>query len=131
VADIIEGLDLMWKGMTIVFGFLFLLMVYMYLIPYIKKSKNRSFNDLTQKNIQNTENKVINTGKPAEPVETVPDELAAAIAAAIYSHTGKRPKQMFITPTPQPGELHNVWGVAGRQDLMLSRDLTGQVGFQY
>jgi sodium pump decarboxylase gamma subunit len=131
LADIIDGLDLMWKGMTIVFGFLFLLMVYMYLIPYIRKRKKSSLNDPTQKNIQNTEKNINNNGKDAETVETVPDELAAAIAAAIYLQTGRKPKQIFITPTPQPGEPYNVWGVAGRQELMLSRDLTGQMGFQY
>ena len=55
----------------------------------------------------------------------------AAIAAGIYTITGKKTKRLIITAPTGTTSQYNLWGVAGRQDLMLARDISGQVGFQY
>jgi hypothetical protein len=61
----------------------------------------------------------------------VSEVVVAAIAAAIFKHSKKIPKQLIFTTPAQELVPYNVWGVAGRQDLMAARDMTGQVGFQY
>jgi Na+-transporting methylmalonyl-CoA/oxaloacetate decarboxylase gamma subunit len=140
LAEVIEGLDLMWKGMIIVFGFLVLLMVFMKLVPIISKrrfSRNSTTNDpklqssskptkITRKNDSKNQNRVTSIDD-----SEVPEAVVAAIAAAIYTHTGKKPKHLMIQSAAGTREPYNIWSVAGRQDLMVSRDLTGQVGFQY
>ena len=63
--------------------------------------------------------------------DTIPEVTAAAIAAAIFAHTGKKPRQIVITTPTGATQQINLWSVAGRQDIMLTRDITGQVGFQY
>lgn len=63
--------------------------------------------------------------------ETVSELEIAAIAAAVYSQTGKEPQKIVITSPTGVTTSINIWGTAGRQDLMQSRDVVGQVGFQY
>jgi sodium pump decarboxylase gamma subunit len=132
LVEIIDGLDLMWKGMIIVFGFLVLLMVFMKLVPILSKKgllQKRAKND---PNLSPKSKIAPRTGKQTpNPDDEVPEAVVAAIAAAIYTHTGKKPKHLMIRSPTGTREPYNIWGVAGRQDLMVSRDITGQVGFQY
>lgn len=76
-------------------------------------------------------NQLTTDDKSVNPSSELSEITVAAIAAAICAHTGKKPKQLIITTPSGAVEEINLWAAAGRQDLMLSRDLTGQVGFQY
>lgn len=142
-------------GMGVVFGFLILLVFYMKLVPILSRKKG-PFKKGTFLN-RNTSNSGYQTqdgsaGSPAKlklqsvlgqitpqsgkgsitDVSTKPNEATiAAIAAAVYSHTGKKPGRIVITTPTGSKEEINMWSVAGRQDIMLARDITGQVGFQY
>jgi hypothetical protein len=152
-----DGFELMLLGMAIVFSFLIILVAYMKLVPKLSeffkhlKSKLRSSGSRTGTILGNPHNTSYtnNPGTEGNPTKlnsvlgqisdnpsssgsgTVPPLIVAAIAAAIYSHTGKKPKHLAITPLGGYREPFNLWGVAGREDLMAARDITGQVGFQY
>ena len=128
----------MLLGMGVVFVFLLLLVVYMKLVPILSRKHKLS------KNISETQdsdrklklNSVLNQfSNQGQNDKAAGDELSeyevAAIAAAIYSHTGKKPRQLVITTPAGTIEHINLWGTAGRQELMIARDMTGQVGFQY
>jgi sodium pump decarboxylase gamma subunit len=110
-------------GMAVVFVFLLLLIIYI----NIFRSSNKK--DQQKLKINSMLNELSVTSDTSR--STVSDPEIAAIAAAIYSHTGKKPKKLVITTPSGKIESYNLWGVAGRQDLMASRDVTGQVGFQY
>jgi len=111
-------------GMGVVFTFLIILIIYMKFVPILSKrrkidSKFKLNSVLDQISVQPDEH------------EDLTEAKVAAIAAAIYSHTGKKPKQIVITTPTGTVEQINLWGIAGRQDIMITRDITGQVGFQY
>jgi hypothetical protein len=142
-------------GMGVVFGFLIILMLYMKLVPILSKKKGPfKMGTFLNKNTSGSENQVLNGGSsPPSKLKlqsvlgqitqqdgsgsltdssTKPNEATiAAIAAAVYSHTGKKPGRIVITTPTGAKEEINLWSVAGRQDIMLARDITGQVGFQY
>jgi sodium pump decarboxylase gamma subunit len=133
----------MLLGMGIVFVFLILLMWYMKFVPILSrwkrskdvgsaessnKSKEEKFKLKTAIDKMNDSNS--SYGRLHNENE-IPEAVVAAIAAAIFSHTGKKPKQLLITAPGGIPQQYNVWGVAGRQDQMLARDMAGQVGFQY
>jgi sodium pump decarboxylase gamma subunit len=122
----------MMIGMAVVFVFLLLLIIYMKFVPILSeinifRSSNKK--DQQKLKINSMLNELSVTSDTSR--STVSDPEIAAIAAAIYSHTGKKPKKLVITTPSGKIESYNLWGVAGRQDLMASRDVTGQVGFQY
>ena len=136
--ELIEGLKLMLLGMGVVFVFLILLVVYMKLVPILSRKRKLLKNvsetqDSDQKLKLNSEHSQFSD--QSQNGKAVGDELSelevAAIAAAIYSHTGKKPRQLVFTTPAGTIEQINLWGTAGRQDLMIARDMTGQVGFQY
>jgi sodium pump decarboxylase gamma subunit len=136
--DLIEGLKLMLIGMGVVFVFLVLLIVYMKLVPILsRKGKlSKKISETQGSNQKLKLNSLLSQFSNQDQSSKDPnDELSelkvAAIAAAIYSHTGKKPKQLVITSPAGTIEQINLWGAAGRQDLMIARDMTGQVGFQY
>jgi sodium pump decarboxylase gamma subunit len=130
-------------GMGIVFIFLILLMLYMKFVPIlskIRKSKRKKITTGNKKNeklsksieLKYDQNQITEKDPGDDKtVNEVPEAVVAAIATAIYSHTGKKPKQLLITAPGRGPEQYNIWGAAGRQDLMLARDISGQVGFQY
>ena len=139
----------MLLGMGIVFLFLFILILYMKFVPIlsrlkqIKLSKSQgapteAINTQSTANQKLQLNSVLNqlpageAGVDGEGDSEVPSEVTiAAIAAAVCAHSGKKPKQIVITsPTGETQQI-NLWAAAGRQDIMLTRDITGQVGFQY
>jgi hypothetical protein len=70
-------------------------------------------------------------GKISNPSDKADEVTVAAIAAAICAHSGKKPRQIVITTPSGKTQQINLWAAAGRQDIMLTRDITGQVGFQY
>jgi len=133
----------MLLGMGIVFIFLILLMWYMKFIPILsrlKKSKDKSSlessnkskeDKLSLKRAMNQMNDSNSTDDGLHNETEISEAVVAAIAAAIFSHTGKRPTQLMITAPGGTPQQYNVWGVAGLQDQMLARDMAGQVGFQY
>lgn len=130
-------------GMGIVFAFLVILMWYMKIVPILsklRKSKSSNINKQTHKKengkirlkVALNQISMDNEGQNLNKNQSVINEpIVAAIAASIYSHTGKKPKKLIITAPGQTPEHYNVWGVAGRQDQMIARDMAGQVGFQY
>ena len=142
-------------GMGVVFGFLIILMVYMKLIPIISKKKglfkegtflnrntlvsekrasNGTSSPPSKLKLQSVLGQINQQGSSENSTDssTEPNEATiAAIAAAVYSHTGKKPGRIVITTPTGAKEEINMWSVAGRQDIMLARDITGQVGFQY
>ena len=140
-------------GMGVVFTFLIILIIYMKLVPILSRQNRASKSGLgpqaqedssehqklkdnadtnTKLKLNSVLNQLSNQTKNTEGSNDKLTELkVAAIAAAIYSHTGKQPRQIVITTPTGTVERINLWGTAGRQDLMLARDVTGQVGFQY
>lgn len=104
-----------------------------------KKSKEKKAHQYIESNTSSEPKLRLNTvlnqlttdDKSLNPGSELPEITVAAIAAAICAHTGKKPKQLVITTPSGAVEEINLWATAGRQDLMLSRDITGQVGFQY
>lgn len=142
-------------GMGVVFGFLIILIFYMKLVPILSKKKelfkkgtflnqNSSGSEnqaqdgapgsLAKLKLQSVLGQITPHGDSGSlsNVSPKPNEATiAAIAAAIYSHTGKKPGRIVITTPTGSKEEINLWSVAGRQDIMLARDITGQVGFQY
>ncbi len=125
-------------GMGIVFIFLIILMFYLKLVPYLTKLSGNKVNntDSIQKQIHGT-NQNKSTNKPNNPNpgrnsdDQFPEIIVAAIATAIYHHTGKIPKGLMVSKTERLEEIHNIWGITGRQELMQNRDLVDQVGFQF
>ena len=141
--------------MGVVFGFLIILMFYMKLVPILSKKKGLfKKGTFLNRNTSASENQDLNgasgapskqklqsvlsqitqqggTGSFADSSSKPNEATIAAIAAAVYSHTGKKPGRIVITTPTGAKEEINLWSVAGRQDIMLARDITGQVGFQY
>jgi Na+-transporting methylmalonyl-CoA/oxaloacetate decarboxylase gamma subunit len=147
--ELFEGLKLMLLGMGIVFLFLFILIIYMKFVPILSRLKqiklSRSHGTVTDaSNTQSDANQKLQlnsiidklpageAGVHGEGDSEMHSEVTiAAIAAAVCAHSGKKPKQIVITsPTGRTQQI-NLWAAAGRQDIMLTRDITGQVGFQY
>ncbi len=143
MSDLIEGLKLMIIGMGVVFVFLIILIIYMKFVPIMSKKRNSKIKKMQKDEdmdnasqqklrINSVLTKFSDQTTGAEGVEDGLTELkVAAIAAAIYSQTGKKPKEIVITTPSGTVERINLWGTAGRQDIMVARDMTGQVGFQY
>jgi Na+-transporting methylmalonyl-CoA/oxaloacetate decarboxylase gamma subunit len=144
-----EGLRLMLIGMGVVFLFLFILVAYMKLVPIISKFKratrikrkvnsdtlttgisNSNSSDENQKMKLNSLIGQISELKDKDS-EDVSEVTVAAIAAAICAHSGRKPKQIVITSPTGSTQQINLWAAAGRQDIMVTRDMAGQVGFQY
>ena len=140
-----EGIRLMGIGMFIVFLFLFLLMIYLKLVPILSNLKGSNKSNLeprcnTKANNPKRNNPNDSANNPSlhnygtNEQEPIPEIVIAAIAAAIYKHTKKKQIQLLISKPGHMTEYHepaNLWGIAGRQDIMQSRDIVGQVGFQY
>ena len=158
--ELAEGLYLMLVGMGVVFVFLILLMVYMKFVPILSRSGKFSglfarhsastststgYDNDAQAAGERTEpqlvgqkmklntllNQISEKEQQGQTKDMIPDEVVAAISAAIYSHTGTKLKKIVVTTPTGATVQYNLWGVAGRQDQMLARDVTGQVGFQY
>jgi sodium pump decarboxylase gamma subunit len=130
-------------GMGVVFVFLIILIIYMKFVPILSKKRKLKINKMRKNEdmdaasqlklkLNSVLTKLSDQTTDVEGVEDGLSELkVAAIAAAIYSQTGKKPKEIVITTPSGTVERINLWGTAGRQDLMVARDMTGQVGFQY
>ena len=126
-------------GMGVVFSFLLLLMGYMKIVPILSRLRSERKSEIKPKQSSpeatNTKQKLkLNSvlTQISSKDKDGPTELEiAAIAAAIFSHTGKKPKKLVITTPTGKTESINLWGVSGRQDIMQAQDVTGQVGFQY
>jgi sodium pump decarboxylase gamma subunit len=128
---------LMILGMGVVFIFLILLIIYMKSVPMLSQitifSRFRRDTRTQGKNLKLKSVLTPHSGQQQgkHDSESVSDLEIAAIAAAIYSQTGKEPQKIVITGPTGATTRINIWGTAGRQDLMQSRDVVGQVGFQY
>lgn len=140
-------------GMGVVFLFLFILVLYMKLVPILSRLKRSSKlatsgsipedNKVdTSQTISSGENQKMKleslmgkisdrSGSQGSNNQGVSEVTVAAIAAAICTHTGKKPKQIVITSPTGSTQQINLWAAAGRQDIMITRDMSGQVGFQY
>ncbi len=133
----------MLLGMGIVFIFLIILIIYMKSVPILSKIKRSRKTETAptiagSPTVQSPSKQKLNTvlhqltDQDTHTVANEPAEVTvAAIAAAICAHTGKAPKQIVITTPAGTTQQINLWAAAGRQDIMLTRDITGQVGFQY
>lgn len=140
--DLSEGFMLMIFGMITVFAFLFILMAYMVFVPMLSRLGGRKDNPAKNNPSTMDQNKGNNPSKNFNPGfnppleqkpnnDTIPPNVVAAIAAALFSHTGKKARTITIQTSKGNIEQYNLWGIAGRQEIMTSRDISGQVGFQY
>ena len=137
LSDLAEGFILMLLGMGVVFIFLILLIIYMKSVPILSrfnifsKSNNATRAQGENQKLNSVLTRLSDQQQGTDDNKTVSELEIAAIAAAIYSQTGKEPKKIVITSPTGVITSINLWGTAGRQDVMQSRDVVGQVGFQY
>ena len=129
---------MLW-GMGGVFFFLLLLMGYMKIVPILSRFRRSNQPSTDQQETSSAPrkqekklklNSVLHQISEKDSDHATEPEIAA-IAAAVFSLTGKKPKKLVITSPSGSTGSYNLWGVAGRQDIMQARDVTGQVGFQY
>ena len=107
-------------------------------VPILSKLR-RTRLSMAQRSALDTRNELASEKTPLSLDQTgttqggeMPSEVTiAAIAAAICAHSGTKPKQIVITTPTGTTQQINLWAAAGRQDIMITRDITGQVGFQY
>ncbi len=129
--DLVLGLQTLVLGMVVTFiGLLILQGVMMLMARFSKSNGNNSrpsASSVASDPARNRNASPVTAEGPAAQVERsgVPDEETAAISAVIAVLTAESgaPTQIrSVRPTgPVPAAVPNIWGLAGRQDIMAAR----------
>jgi len=126
--DLVLGLQTLVLGMVVTFVGLLILQGVMMLMARFSKANGRpSSSSVASDSARNRSSSPLTMEKPAAQVERagLPDEEMAAISAvmAVLTAESGAPTQIrSVRPIgPVPAAAPNIWGLAGRQDIMAVR----------
>jgi len=126
--DLVLGLQTLVLGMVVTFVGLLILQGVMMLMARFSKANGRpSSSSVASDSARNRSSSPLTMEKPAAQVERagLPDEemaVISAVMAVLTAESGAPTQIRSVRPIgPVPAAAPNIWGLAGRQDIMAAR----------